>query len=191
MVYYGGSGPTRLPIGIAGQVLKVNDDGNAPEWAYFGQVDQVYYVGKGGADEDAPGYGVTIDKPWKTIRHAMREIRFGPRNPLTKDLIMRNKMFIMREAGKSYVDYQVANAGGSGIWNGFTYDAAKYQELVGLLVDAIAHDISHGGNERSRERAQSYFSTGSFAPASQASQVSAVNTYVNTCLLYTSDAADE
>ena len=42
----------------------------------------------------------------------MREIRFGPRNPLTKDLIMRNKMFIMREAGKSYVDYQVANAGG-------------------------------------------------------------------------------
>jgi len=182
LVYYGGSGPTRLPIGIAGQVLKVNDEGNAPEWAYFGQVDQVYYVGKGGADEDAPGYGVTIDKPWKTIRHAMREIRFGPRNPLTKDLIMRNKMFIMREAGKSYVDYQVANAGGSGIWNGFTYDAAKYQELVGLLVDAIAYDISHGGNERSRERAQSYFSTGSFAPASQASQVSAVNSYVNTML---------
>ena len=67
LVYYGGSGPTRLPIGIAGQVLKVNDEGNAPEWAYFGQVDQVYYVGKGGADADAPGYGVTIDKSWKQL----------------------------------------------------------------------------------------------------------------------------
>ena len=46
IVYYGGSGPTRLPIGKDGQVLKVNAAGTAPEWAYFGQLDQVYYVGK-------------------------------------------------------------------------------------------------------------------------------------------------
>ena len=44
IVYYGGAGPARLPIGTAGQVLKVNAAGNAPEWAYFGALNNVYYV---------------------------------------------------------------------------------------------------------------------------------------------------
>ena len=41
LVYYSGSGPTRLPIGTQGQVLKVNTAGNAPEWGYFGRLNNV------------------------------------------------------------------------------------------------------------------------------------------------------
>ena len=144
LLYYGGSGPARLPVGIAGQVLKVNDAGNAPEWSYFGQVDQVYYVSPAGKDEAAPGYGVTIDKPWKTLRHSLREIKRGPRNPILADILTRNKHFIQVEAGKEYPAYQIANAGGSGIWNGFTFDNAKCQRDMGLITDAIIHDLRHG-----------------------------------------------
>ena len=43
IVYYGGSGP-KITVGKPGQVLKVNDAENAPEWTYFGQVNHVYYV---------------------------------------------------------------------------------------------------------------------------------------------------
>ena len=183
LVYYGGSGPTRLPIGIAGQVLKVNDEGNAPEWSYFGQVDQVYYVGKGGGDYAAPGYGVTIDKPWKTIRHALREIKMGPRNPIVADILTRNKQFIQVEAGKEYPAYQIANAGGSGIWNGFSFDNAKCQRDIGLITDAIIWDIKHGGNERSREMAQSYFSSAgaSYVSGQEANTVEVIN-YANTMM---------
>ena len=183
LVYYGGSGPTRLPIGIAGQVLKVNDAGNAPEWSYFGQVDQVYYVGKGGGDFAAPGYGVTIDKPWKTIRHGLREIKMGPRNPIVADILIRNKQFIQVEAGKEYPAYQIANAGGSGIWNGFSFDNAKCQRDIGLITDAIIWDLKHGGNERSREMAQSYFSSAgaSYVSGQEANTVEVIN-YANTMM---------
>ena len=56
LVYYGGAGPTRLPIGEEGQVLKVSSD-SIPEWAYLGVTDDVYYVAKHGADRPAPAYG--------------------------------------------------------------------------------------------------------------------------------------
>ena len=183
LVYYGGSGPTRLPVGVEGQVLKVNDSANAPEWSYFGQIDQVYYVGKGGKDKAAPTYGVTIDKPWKTIRHALREIRFGPRNPIVADILTRNKQFIQVEAGKEYPAYQIANAGGSGIWNSFSFDNAKCQRDTGLIVDAIIWDLRHGGNERTREMAQSYFSTAgaSYVSGQEANTVEVIN-YANTMM---------
>ena len=183
LLYYGGSGPTRLPVGIAGQVLKVNDAGNAPEWSYFGQVDQVYYVSPAGKDEAAPGYGVTIDKPWKTLRHSLREIKRGPRNPKVADILTRNKHFIQVEAGKEYPAYQIANAGGSGIWNGFSFDNAKCQRDTGLIVDAIIHDLRHGGNERSREMAQTYFSPAgaSYVSGQEANTVEVLN-YANTMM---------
>lgn len=39
LVYYGGAGPTRLPIGQDGQVLRVNN--GVPEWGYFGVVSRL------------------------------------------------------------------------------------------------------------------------------------------------------
>ena len=83
----------------------------------------------------------------------------GPRNPIVADILTRNKQFIQVEAGKEYPAYQIANAGGSGIWNGFSFDNAKCQRDIGLITDAIIWDIKHGYNERSREIAQSYFSS--------------------------------
>ena len=44
LVYYSGSGPARLPIGNAGQVLTVNSAGNAPEWSYIGRINNIFYL---------------------------------------------------------------------------------------------------------------------------------------------------
>ena len=40
--YFGSNGPTRLPVGTDGQILRVK--GGYPEWAYFGVINNVVYV---------------------------------------------------------------------------------------------------------------------------------------------------
>ena len=98
IVYYGGAGATRLGIGIAGQVLKVNDTANAPEWTSFGAINNVFYVeGSGGLDNPAPSYGVTLDRPWKSIRYATEQVQSGAIRFNSKNLLERNRSFIQDE----------------------------------------------------------------------------------------------
>ena len=98
IVYYGGAGATRLPIGTAGQVLKVNDAGNAPEWTSFGAINNVFYVEtNNGVDDPAPSRGVTLDRPWKTVRYATEQVQAGAIRYNAKSLLERNRSFIQDE----------------------------------------------------------------------------------------------
>ena len=158
LVYYGGSGPVRLPIGTPGQVLKVNAAGDAPEWAYFGAVDHVYYVAPGGEEGPAPLSGTTLDKPWHSVRYGLNEIRKGPRNPEGTSLLKRNKAFISEEAGIQYVAWKIAN-NSAPFSTGYTHDAAKCRRDMGQIIDAFIWDLTHGGNVRTVESAKSFFSS--------------------------------
>ena len=95
LVYYGGAGPTRLPIGSEGQVLRAGTD--EPEWVTFGDTDQLYYVAPHGTDSPAPLYGKTWNKPFKTIRYACEQVEKGPRNPNAQYLLELNRTFIQKE----------------------------------------------------------------------------------------------
>jgi len=98
IVYRSGSGATRLPIGTAGQVLKVNDTATAPEWTSFGAINNVFYVEtSGGKDAAAPSYGVTLDRPWKSIRYATEQVQDGAIRYNAKNLLQRNRSFIQDE----------------------------------------------------------------------------------------------
>jgi hypothetical protein len=163
LVYYGGSGPTRLPIGLEGQVLRAGADD--PEWVTLGATDQVYYVAPHGVDAPAPIQGKSLDKPFKTIRYACEQVEKGPRNPNAQYLLEMNRVFIQREV-TSWIDYQVANAGGTGIWNAFDYDEAKCERDVGFVVDRVRWDIGHGGNLKMRAAAQTYLNLLSDGPFS-------------------------
>jgi hypothetical protein len=107
LVFYGGAGPTRLPVGREGQVLRVSST-EIPEWVSLGHVDHVYYVATHGLDSPAPIYGKSFDKPFKTIRYACEQVEHGPRNPGAKTLLELNRVFIQRETSK-WIEYQVAN----------------------------------------------------------------------------------
>jgi hypothetical protein len=95
LVYYGDNGPTRLPIGVDGQILRSQN--GFPEWANYGLINNVVYVGPLGTDEPAPASGLTIDRPWKTVRYALRQIQDGYLNPNVRDLLKHNKQFLMKE----------------------------------------------------------------------------------------------
>jgi hypothetical protein len=100
MIYYSASGNARLPIGTDGQVLKVV--GSDPVWATYGVVSDVYYVSINGTD--GAGYGVSIDKPWKTIAYACAQIASGPANPNAQFLLNANKSFMAAEV-TNYLSY--------------------------------------------------------------------------------------
>jgi hypothetical protein len=152
LVYYGGSGPTRLPIGLEGQVLRAGADD--PEWVTLGATDQVYYVAPHGVDAPAPIQGKSLDKPFKTIRYACEQVEKGPRNPNAQHLLELNRVFIQREVS-SWIDYQVDNATIGSIWYNFDFDEYKCERDVGFVVDRLQWDIGHGGNLKIRAAAQS------------------------------------
>jgi hypothetical protein len=150
LVYYSGSGPTRLPIGKEGQVLR--SDGTDPEWVTLGDVDHVYFVATHGTDLPAPTHGKTFDKPWKTIRYACEQVEQGPRNPDAKKLLELNRVFIQREVTE-FIQNQITN--NIAPFVGFVYDDFKCERDIGLVIDALIYDIGHGGNIKSRGAANS------------------------------------
>jgi len=103
MFYYGSTGPTRLPIGTDGQVLRVN--GNVPAWQYYGQINNIVYVGPAGVDTVAASQGTSIDKPWATIRYACYQVENGYLNTNSTALLQLNKQFLLKEIN-NYVYYQ-------------------------------------------------------------------------------------
>ena len=153
LVYYSGAGPTRLPVGDEGQVLTV--DNGLPTWKYFGQVKNVFYVAPHGTNSPAPTYGLTIDKPWGSLRFACEQIENGAYYPSAGYLLKMNRAFIQREIVE-WVTWNIANP--TGIWVGFTNDnTALCERDMGLIVDAIVYDLTHTGNVKTREATESYF----------------------------------
>ena len=154
MVYYNGNqGPARLPIGKEGMVLKVSAD-SKPMWDYLGVVDYTFYVAPHGQDLPAPTWGLTQDKPWKTIRYACMQIEDGARNPNAQYLLEMNRVFIQREVSE-WIQYQIAN-NRSPFTSSFVYDEFKCERDIGFVIDRLIWDIGHGGNLKTLAAALSY-----------------------------------
>ena len=175
LVYYSGNGPARLPIGEIGQVLKVSEN-NLPEWGFLGYADDVYYVAEHGVNSAYPIYGGNIDKPWSSIRYACEQIEKGAKKPNTRKLLEMNRQFIQREAVE-WTRYQIANTI-SPFAGSFTFNSEKCERDVGLLIDALVWDLTHGGNVRSREAALKYVNEpGAFYILGQEAETNASITY--------------
>lgn len=159
LVYYGGNGPTRLPIGQPGQVLSVNNDATAPTWKNFGAINHVYYVeNKNGKDIPAPDYGTTLDRPWASVGYAASQVEKGPLRPDSTFLLEMNRSFMQDEV-MGWIDARIAE--GTGIWSGFTVsDETKYKRNVGQIADAVIYDLRHDGNVETVKAALSYFNEG-------------------------------
>ena len=66
----------RLPVGTDGQLLRANANG-ALTYTSWGVVPKVYYVAPTGTDNAVLGYGVSLDKPFRTVRYACENVT-GP-----------------------------------------------------------------------------------------------------------------
>ena len=102
LVYYGANGPTRLPVGTNGQVLRSQN--GFPVWANYGLINKLVYVGPLGTDVPYPYAGATIDQPWKTVRYAAKQVEEGYLDPSAKMLLTKNKQYMMKEI-TNWVNY--------------------------------------------------------------------------------------
>jgi hypothetical protein len=162
MVYQGGGGPTRLPVGSEGQVLRVSSTG-IPEWVTWGEIENVYYVSPSGEDRPYPDCGNTLDKPWKTIRYACEQVEKGPRNPHAQHLLELNRAFIQKEI-TNWIRAQIAG-NTAPFTTSFDYDEYKCERDVGFIVDRLIWDIGHSGNLKMRAAAFSLL--GAFGEAGE------------------------
>jgi hypothetical protein len=175
MVYYSENGPTRLPIGREGQVLRAGQD--APEWVTLGEVDQLYFVAEHGTDLPAPIWGKTWDKPWKTIRYACEQVENGARYPNAKKLIELNRAFIQREVTawiREQIDTNTAPFSSS-----FVYEDYKCERDVGFVIDRIINDIGQGGNLKVRAAVQTFFNALDDGPFSNEDDSNGTGPYNN------------
>ena len=220
--YYGLNGPSRLPVGTDGQILRVSSSGY-PTWSYYGLINNLVYVGPSGVDSPAPAYGLSIDKPWKSVRYAAKQIEDGYQNPQAKMLLQTNKQFLMKEVnnyvlytykvsvassnsgnnqftttsstavlsvtmpisfngttggvvnGQTYYVKSIVDAthftisdtptsavknlttGSSAMIGSFAYDQTKTERDAGYAIDAIAFDLSHGGNAKTTNATLAYY----------------------------------
>jgi len=157
LVYYSGAGPARLPIGEVGQILRVNDAATAPEWGFYGAINNIVYVeAENGIDGAAPSYGTTIDRPFKTIKHAAYNIENGYMRVNARKLIELNRAFIADETVE-WIDAQITANAGTPFTNAFTYDKAAWRIYIGRLLTALLHDLGHSGNEETRKLTAAIF----------------------------------
>jgi len=174
IVYYGGAGPTRLPVGTEGQVLRVSSL-NTPEWVTWGQTDHVYYVSPDGEDREYPDCGASLDKPWKTIRYACEQVEKGPRNPKAQHLLELNRAFMQKEI-TAWIRTQIDAATVGQLWYNFDYDEYKCERDVGFIIDRLIWDLGHGGNLKMRAAAFSLL--GAFGQSGEFSAAEESETYV-------------
>jgi hypothetical protein len=173
MVYQGGAGPTRLPVGSEGQVLRVSAAG-IPEWVTWGEIENVYYVSPTGEDRPYPACGNSLDKPWKTIRYATEQVDKGPRNPHAQHLLELNRAFIQKEITDWIRAQVVGNI--APFTTSFDYDEYKCERDVGFIIDRLIWDIGHGGNLKTRAAAFSLL--GAFGEAGEFSAPEESTPYV-------------
>jgi hypothetical protein len=174
MVYYGGAGPTRLPVGTEGQILRVGSAG-IPEWVTWGEIENVYYVSPAGEDRPYPACGNSLDKPWQTIRYACEQIEKGPRNPNAQHLLELNRAFIQKEI-TAWIRAQITAATVGELWYNFDYDEYKCERDVGFIIDRLIWDIGHTGNLKMRAAAFSLL--GAFGEAGEFSAPEESTPYV-------------
>ena len=79
----------------------------------------------------------------------MQQIDRGAAYPAATNLLERNRQFIQKEV-VAWIAAQVAGSIAP-FTGGFLYNAAKAELDIGLFIDALAHDLSHGGNTKVRQ----------------------------------------
>ena len=142
-------------IGIGPEEYSLRATNNLPSWRYINKLSNVYYVSEDGTDDTL--HGITLDRPWKTIKYACDTLLAGTINQQAAYLLQSNKEFIVQEMYQ-WMLYQVDQEI-SPFTAASTFDEAKTLRDARLVVDAIIYDITRGGNSQTVAATLAYFST--------------------------------
>lgn len=140
-----------LPIGSEGFLLKAV--AGTPTWANVFQTPAVYYVAPSGSDLITSGD--TWDNPFQSIQFACTQIAQGRLNPTFRAQLIVNKQAIILDAQQWVVD-QIASSTAP-FSSGNVISSEKTGRDASFLLDALAYDLSRGGNSQTIAFTYSFF----------------------------------
>jgi len=154
--YTTGPGYAAIPIGTQNYILKAVSKN--PTWSTANIVPSVYYVCST-TGQDISTYGQTWDQPWKSIQYATQIVAAGTNYPVAVNLLRQNKNWLTTEM-YNWMVYQKSQS-----TNGYTpssvFDQAKTFRDANYIIDAVAYDLSRGGNSQTVAATLAYFAFGS------------------------------
>jgi hypothetical protein len=143
-----------LAIGTTDQVLRVVESTElVPAWRQILVTPKVYYVATSG--EDRVDYGVTWDRPWKTIKYAANFVNNGTENAGTRQALYTNKEWLLAEMYQ-WMLYQVQEVNAP-FTIMTTFNQAKTVRDAGYVIDALIYDVSRVGNSQTVAAISAYF----------------------------------
>jgi len=140
-----------LEIGPEASILKVIN--GLPKWSDIDFTPNVYYVATNGIDD--PSRGTTPDTAWKTVKYACESVLEGTLQQNAKELLERNKEWIVQETFYWFLYQQNTNQ--APFDTSVDFDNDKVIRDARLVIDAIIADIIRGGNAQTVAAALSYF----------------------------------
>lgn len=153
-------GSTTTNVPMVDYLLRLQPDANGvlyPTWSQFNITPKVYYVATTGTDRS--DYGVTYDRPWKTIAYACSQVLNGTSNPIASSILTANKEYMAQEVYQ-WMKYQ-SNNNNAPFSTTSVFDQTKTLRDTRYIIDAIIYDITRGGNSQTVAVALSYFAPGS------------------------------
>jgi hypothetical protein len=155
-----------VSAGPTGYALRVST--NLPSWRFINKLPGVYYVAPTGTD--TPSLGVSIDRPWRTIKYACDTLLAGTTNQSAAYLVNANKEFMVAEMYQWMLKQKADSI--SPFSPSSVFDASKTQRDARLVIDAIVYDITRGGNSQTVAATLAYFaSSTTFVTSGTASQM--------------------
>jgi len=142
---YSNGTPTSLTIGTTDQVLRVVEStSNTPAWRQILVTPKVYYVATNGVDRE--DYGVTWDRPWRTIKYAAEYVNNGTQFPGTRETLRKNKNYLLAEMYQ-WMLYQKQESI-SPFTPATTFIQSKTLRDASYIIDALIYDASRVGNSQ-------------------------------------------
>jgi hypothetical protein len=145
-------GTPAAPINQQSYILR--DTGGIPTWSVINIRPNVFYVSTS-SGTDRSDYGMSWDQPWKTIAYACNLVGSGFNFPTEVANLKANKTWITTEMIQ-WTLYQMANSL-SGFTPSYNLNQTKAIRDAGFIIDALAYDISRGGNSQTVATTLAYF----------------------------------
>ena len=139
--------------GPTGYALRVAS--NLPSWRFINKLPGVYYVSPTGTDN--PSLGVSIDRPWRSIKYACNTLLAGTTNQNAAYLINTNKEFMVAEMYQWMLKQKADSI--SPFSPSSVFDAGKTQRDARFVIDAIVYDLTRGGNSQTVATTLAYFAS--------------------------------
>jgi len=105
-------------------------------------------------------------------------------NPNAVAIVEANKEFIKDETIQ-FITNEIAGATPGSIWENFTYNEAKCERDVGIILDGIAHDLKYNGNAKTYENAAKYYVGTQSLINGQEAQTAAANAFTRDLVVNT------